>query len=211
MGTDIYGFIEVRDRFIDLSEPDDEDEILRWHPAGALDHYYDGRSYYAFGCLFGVRDRTFEPLAPGRGFPEDASRASTRAFREDTDAHSPSWISWGELESAAWDEPAALRVHSRAFEYHRGPDGEWVWYGCGTSDERLAELTKTSLRTVMHADEHWPEGTEWLDGDRLFRISRLTRRQVVPDEEWGDVWTAMKTLAKRHGPDHVRLVVWFDN
>ncbi|MFD4175448.1 hypothetical protein [Streptomyces anulatus] len=39
----------------------------------------------------------------------------------------------------------------------------------------------------------------------------LTRRQMVRDEEWGDVWSVMTVLAKRHGAENVRLVVWFDN
>lgn len=104
-----------------------------------------------------------------------------------------------------------MKVHGSAFEYRRAPDGGWVWYGCGTSSERLAELTGSSPQTVLSAGEHWPEGTEWHDGDRLFRISRLTRRQAVPDSEWGDLWTMMGILAKRHGPENVRIVVWFDN
>ncbi|MGW1067130.1 hypothetical protein ACWD4F_21755 [Streptomyces aureus] len=212
MGTDIHGFIEVRDEFIDLSEPDDDDPFLRWHPAGALDHFYDGRDYLAFDCLFGVRGSSFEPLAAGRGFPEDASRAVTRAFEEEgDDAHSPSWISWADVESASWDEPAELTVHPKAVEYRREPGEDWVWYGWGNWPARLAELTGTSLQTVARAGDHWPEGTEWIDGDRLFRIARLTRRQAVSDGDWGDVWTVMKTLAKRHGADNVRLVVWFDN
>jgi hypothetical protein len=32
----------------------------------------------------------------------------------------------------------------------------------------------------------------------------------VRDEDWGDVWTVMRTLAERHGAENVRLVVWFD-
>jgi hypothetical protein len=40
---------------------------------------------------------------------------------------------------------------------------------------------------------------------------RLTPRQVLRDEDWGDVWTVMRILAKRHGAENVRLVVWFDN
>ncbi|WP_251021671.1 hypothetical protein [Streptomyces sp. ISL-98] len=82
MGTDIHGFIEVRNSHIDTSEPDDE-LFLRWYPAMALEHVYDDRSYDAFGCLFGVRNRAFEPLAAQRGYPQDASRAAVRAFQEE--------------------------------------------------------------------------------------------------------------------------------
>lgn len=158
MGTDIHGFIEVRNSHIDTSEPDDDELFLRWHPAMALDHVYDDRSYDAFGCLFGVRNRAFEPLAAQRGFPQDASRAAVRAFQEEFgDAHSPSWVSWAELEATDWDEPGRLSTQRPPCE------------------------------------------------------DRLTRRQTVRDEDWGDVWTVMRTLAKRHGAENVRLVVWFDN
>ncbi|MFI9054720.1 hypothetical protein ACIGXQ_09265 [Streptomyces anulatus] len=57
MGTDIHGFIEVRNSYIDSSEPDDDELFFRWHPAMALNHVYNSRSYDAFGCLFGVRGR----------------------------------------------------------------------------------------------------------------------------------------------------------
>ncbi|WP_329368247.1 hypothetical protein [Streptomyces sp. NBC_01483] len=124
----------------------------------ALAHVYNDRSYEAFGCLFGVRNGSFEPLAARRGFPQDASRAAARAYQwELEDAHSPSWIDWAELEAAEWDEPEA-------------PIAERP-----TCDDRL------------------------------------TRRQAVRDEDWGDVWTVMRTLAERHGAENVRLVAWFDN
>ena len=156
MGMDIHGFIEVRNSYIDSSEPDDDVPLLRWHPAIGLDHVYDGRSYAAFGCLFGVRGRSFEPLAANRGFPRDASRAATRAFeREREDSHSPSWITWAELEATDWDCTESIG----------GPPGSEIF----------------------------------------------TRRQVVRDEEWGDVWSVMAVLGKRHGAENVRLVVWFDN
>ncbi|MFJ2399283.1 hypothetical protein ACIOTI_42035 [Streptomyces sp. NPDC087843] len=157
MGTDIHGFIEVRNSYMDSSEPDDDDELFtRWHPAIALDHVYKARSYAAFGCLFGVRGGSFEPLAAQRGFPLDASRAATRAFEwEREDSHSPSWISWAELEE------------------------DW------NSTESIAG----------------PSAPE----------PRLTRREVMRDEDWSDVWSVMAVLAKRHGAENVRLVVWFDN
>ncbi|WP_406416222.1 hypothetical protein OH809_39765 [Streptomyces sp. NBC_00873] len=37
---------------------------------------------------------------------------------------------------------------------------------------------------------------------------RLTRRQAVPDEDRSDVWAVMSTLAKCHGPENARIVVW---
>ncbi len=101
MGTDIHGFIEVRNSYIDSSEPDDDELFFRWHPAMALNHVYNSRSYDAFGCLFGVRGRSFEPLAAQRGFPRDASRAVTRAFEwEREDSEFLSVLATARLDSA---------------------------------------------------------------------------------------------------------------
>ncbi|WP_432117456.1 hypothetical protein [Streptomyces sp. bgisy032] len=69
MSTDIHGFVEVQSSFVDGSEPEDDEPFLRWHPAMALDHVFDGRSYAAFGCLFGVRGRSFEPPRGPAGVP----------------------------------------------------------------------------------------------------------------------------------------------
>ncbi|MGW1880657.1 hypothetical protein [Streptomyces sp. NPDC001975] len=90
---------------------------------------------------------------PG-GPPRERPRAAFESEREDS--HSPSWISWAELEEADWD---------------------------GTESSAGPSAAET----------------------------RLSRRQVVRDEDWGDVWSVMAVLAKRHGAENVRLVVWFDN
>ena len=58
----------------------------------------------------------------------------------------------------------------------------------------------------------WPEGSEWLVGDTLYRAEKIRRRDAVPEDgEWKPVWTVMEALASQHGDDNVRLVVWFDN
>ncbi|MFI2437470.1 hypothetical protein [Streptomyces sp. NPDC018693] len=98
MGCDIHGKVECRTG--DGSWEYDEDE---WACAIDLELLHLGRSYDAFGCLFGVRNGwDFAPLAAGRGLPEDASTPTRRAF-DDPDWHSPSWISWAELKRADWD------------------------------------------------------------------------------------------------------------
>ncbi|MFD7085574.1 hypothetical protein ACFYXV_23745 [Streptomyces sp. NPDC002181] len=155
MGTDIHGIIECRwDNWLD------EDD-RSWFEAIDLDHLYNGRSYMAFGALFGVRDTTlFRPLAPDRGLPPDVTRDARAAYEGWSVAHSGSWITWAELKAADWDTIAL-------------------------------------------------EETTWYDGN-LDRIGRPTRRQAVRDEEWGPVWDVMRTLARLHGDEGVRLVVWFD-
>jgi hypothetical protein len=48
-----------------------------------------------------------------------------------------------------------------------------------------------------------------LVGDRLYRVERLRRRDVIGGE-WSPVFEVMRILIDLHGPRNVRLVVWFD-
>ncbi|MFB6616313.1 hypothetical protein ACIGFK_07635 [Streptomyces sp. NPDC085524] len=201
MGTDMYGYIEARwDRWLD--EDDRE-----WHMAIDTMHLYNGRSYLAFGCLFGVRDSTFRPLAADRGLPPDAS-PEVRARGEDWD-FGASWITWAELLATDWEE-TATEVDDCVLEYRRDAEGAWKAYGRNTNLTRFSELSGiTDPHTLRHAGRSHPEGTEWPDGDRLFRIGRLRRKDAVPDSAWEPIWSVMRTLAAIHGDDAVRLVACF--
>ena len=75
---------------------------------------------------------------------------------------------------------------------------------------RIARKSTTGTR----ADEPrtWPEGSEWLIDDVLYRSEVVTRREAVPEHgEWKPVWDVMAALAPVHGDENVRLIVWFDN
>ncbi|MFE7237713.1 hypothetical protein [Streptomyces sp. NPDC057580] len=79
MGTDIYGFIECRASWHEKGEP--------WSAAVDFDLLYMGRSYDAFGCLLGVRNRAdFRPLAADRGLPEHVCDRVRRIGRADDPA-----------------------------------------------------------------------------------------------------------------------------
>ncbi|MFF4318605.1 hypothetical protein [Streptomyces sp. NPDC001568] len=102
MGIDLNGFVECRwDRRLD------EDDRT-WHGAINHAHLYDGRSYLAFGSLFGVRDTdTFRPLADHRGLPADVSPETLADMQPwGRDAPEASWITWAELPATDWDEVA---------------------------------------------------------------------------------------------------------
>ncbi|WP_371616767.1 hypothetical protein [Streptomyces sp. NBC_00454] len=202
MGTDIYGVIECRwDRWLD------EDD-RSWDAVCSIDHLYNSRSYAAFGALFGVRDTTsFRPLAADRGLPPDVS-PMTLSHHTPSD-QGTTWISWAELEAADWDEYAA-EPDDCVHEYRRGPDGTWVLQGRNMDLNRWGKLAGVKDPLALYrAGRVYPEGTEWPDGDRLFRVGRLRRREVVGDSDWGALWTVMRTLAGLHGAEGVRLVVWF--
>ncbi|MCX5406460.1 hypothetical protein OHA37_21610 [Streptomyces sp. NBC_00335] len=204
MSTDIRGFIECH-----LNYREHEADSL-WHATIALEHLNVPRNYGAFGCLFGVcDDGQFVPVVPVRGLPAGASDR-VREGHETTGGRSASWVSWAEIKRVDWDEESAepdCYIH----EYHRDPQGEWqIHQRHYSAPRRFAELCGQPANAT-HPGRYFPEGSQWIDGDRMFRVERLTSRDAVLDEEWGSVWAVMGTLAELHGDDAVRLVVWFDD
>jgi hypothetical protein len=208
MGTDIHGMIECRARA-------DADEDGSWCAAVDLGLLHRVRDYDGFGCLFGVRNyANFRPVVPLRGAPADLS-APVRAELDDwgTDAHSVTWITWPEVEGVDWDEPAEA-PDDRIHEYRRMPDGSLVFASKALWSARFAAVIGRSDLGFApgYGEPGRPEGTEWDDGDRLYRVERLRRSDAVaPDGAWQPVWAVMRVLAGLHGGENVRLVVWFDN
>lgn len=204
MSTDIWGFIECRR---DYRENDEE---TFWHATIDLDHLKVPRDYDAFGCLFGVCDNEqFAPVAPVRGMPADASNRALTGYG--STGVSASWVTWAEIERVDWEEESA-DPHPSVREYERGPQGDWRLLGrYHHAPRRFVELSGLPSHAVERAGEHFAGGGQWIDGDRMFRVGRVSRREAVPDERWGPIWTVMRTLADLHGDDDVRLVVWFDS
>ncbi|MEU8543769.1 hypothetical protein AB0C52_27900 [Streptomyces sp. NPDC048717] len=124
MGADIHGFIECRITYGTIDE-----EAADWQPAIDLALLYGGRSYDAFGCLFGVRNRAgFRPLAQERGLPPDVSAEVRSCYEDDPDLyHSASWIGWEELAAVDWDEPAAVERMTRRQAVKDDPEWAPVW------------------------------------------------------------------------------------
>ncbi|MEV7852351.1 hypothetical protein [Streptomyces sp. NPDC088183] len=56
----------------------------------------------------------------------------------------------------------------------------------------------------------WAElaAADWDETDRSGTLSRST--VAGAGTHWAPVWDVMRTPAEVHGPEHVRLVVWFD-
>ncbi|GGS74435.1 hypothetical protein GCM10010222_14290 [Streptomyces tanashiensis] len=202
--TDINGFLEYRAA--------QDGQGSAWCAADDLASLYEGCSYDAFGCLFGVRNyANFRPLAPNRGLPADVSGSASVWSAQLTEwygvngFHDTTWITWAEVKAVDWDEPAE-KPDSRLHQYRRTPDGLRFSGKSGWSRE-FAEAV--GLRAGEARE--WPEGSEWLVGDTLYRSVTIRRREAVPEIEWQPVWKAMETLAAQHGDDNVRLVVWFDS
>jgi hypothetical protein len=200
VGIDVDGWIEVRPGW----SPD------RWTDFARLYALCPGRSYDAFGCLFGVRNYAgFRPVATGRGVPPDATgqvRQAWHAVAAQGDGLWPTWIGWDEIEAVDWDEPAR-RPDARLHQYRRDRDGHRVYAGKSAGGPRQpqpAAFTEDGMSL-------WPEGGEWDRGDVRYRAVTLTRRQAIPErDDWQAVFDVMRVLARLHGPANCRLVVWFN-
>ena len=202
MGTDIHGVVECRPGF--AFRPDEDDP---WESAVDLSLLYAGRDYDLFGCLFGVQNLAgFAPVAAERGLPADAARRTREDLAQFSEqAHSVSWLDGSDLAAIDLDEPA-VRVDARIHRYIRGADNAWVYHSKAGQDPAWADATGHSLDQDGSA---FPEGAEWLVGDRLYRVERLRCRDVIGGE-WSPVFEVMRILIDLHGPRNVRLVVWFD-
>ncbi|MGW2084558.1 hypothetical protein [Streptomyces sp. NPDC001880] len=205
MGTDIRGFIECRLEYRECERGS------FWHAAVDLEHLKVPRNYDAFGCLFDVRgNEQFAPVVPVRGLPADAS-SRVREGHETTAGRSATWVSWEEIKRIDWDEESA-RPDVYIREYRRDPQGEWrLLRRHYQAPQEFIDLCGQPARIAARASEHFPEGSQWVDGDQMFRVERLTRRDAVPDDQWGPTWSVMGSLADLHGSDGVRLTVWFDD
>ncbi|MFJ5829418.1 hypothetical protein [Streptomyces sp. NPDC093089] len=211
MVTDINGFLEYRAA--------QGGRGATWYPAHDLASLYKGCDYDAFGCLFGVRNyANFRPLAAYRGLPGDVSGSVSVRSAQLTEwygeggFHDTTWITWAEVKAIDWDERAE-KPDSRLHQYRRTPDG-LRFSGKASWSREFAEavdLGPGEVRLAPGEAREWPEGSEWLVGDTLYRSVTLRRGDAVPESEWQPVWKAMETLAAQHGDDNVRLVVWFDS
>lgn len=91
MGCDIHAYAERR------NEAGQWEEIPDLQP-------FDWRSYSLFGWLAGVRNYSaVEPIAKGRGLPEDATSAVRECYLDDDDCHSCTWVSLAELLEFNYD------------------------------------------------------------------------------------------------------------
>ena len=186
MGVDIYGWVEVKEK---------------WGWEGII-NVSDllGRNYDMFGMLFDVKNYTgFEAIAPYRGLPNDASWITKRTYKEGGPyVFGATWVTWKELKEINWDE-VSQDFDGRVHIYIVKEDG---------SEEYVGKAWLTSALTVDEYKRIW-NGEEVRKGNRIYRAERLCRKDIL-EEDWKILFELMEVLAKYYGDENVRLVVWFD-
>ena len=187
MGTDAQGWIEFRPPW----SPEAWNAVIRIGPL--VDRHYD-----MFGLLFGVRNfAQFPPVAAGRGIPGDLSNRARDEYLA-METISASWVLWSEIDSVDWDLAA---TDGRPHRYERQPDGSLAMTGKASPVGRF----EPPQDLIREAGATWER-----DGD-VFRIERITRREVLDGSPtWKLIFDLMARLAADHGSDNVRLVAWFD-
>lgn len=197
MGCDIHGHIEV-----DKSHNED---VTRWISAGTLFPFV-GRSYDAFGCLFGVRNYSnFNPVAPDRGIPRPMSRSAKEDYESwKQDAHSQSFLNYTEIQDIDWDETAdEVDARYSVLDENKEPTGTKFALGPASGWNEIVEENKEAIE----AGEPVPNES----GDQHIQKRKLTRGEALSGAWQWLLHDYMGMLADRFGEENVRVVVWFDN
>jgi hypothetical protein len=186
MGTDIDGWIEVATELTP--------QMFVWSAVVRVALLLD-RDYDAFGCLFGVTNYAdFQPIAPNRGIPTDASEIVQHEIASLADVPGallwPTWIAWSEVQTIDWDEQTR-HPDSRLHRYRREPDGQLTYESKAVWSADLAQLTGHTLAEVTKQPPVWPEGQEWHTDTHVFRAEKLRRRDVHSDD-WQTIFTIME-------------------
>lgn len=210
MGCDIHLHVEKQNplgEWEHVPDPEGADwaDPRRW---------YHGRNYNLFAILADVRNghgfagvRTgdgFNPIDNPRGLPDDVS-ADVRKMSDDwdTDGHSHSWLTVGEVLAYDWDQTSRLTglfvdtdngryagggkaaaIQDYADRYHELPP--WVGEWCADVSGPPHLVAKYKRVTWEQPYHHCVSTEWWATVARAYRISE-------------------------GGPAGVRFVFWFDN
>ncbi|GAA2559308.1 hypothetical protein GCM10010435_33110 [Winogradskya consettensis] len=206
MSTDIYGVIEV----YQLRPHDDPDDMEPWTRAMDLYPLYPNNNYFAFGCLFGVRNwANWEPIAARRGLPGDVSDAVRTEFQSDAGIDAAvgdqTWVSWAELK----DLDMTVTPQCRGVLQKWSAKGDCSYWR--VDDEWPADIvTRYGVPPLGPTPAQAPYGSWQVDDERLEYVSLSRLDALGPGTGWEHVFAVMRALAGRFGDDGVRIVAWFD-
>ena len=193
MGTDIHGHVEVRPY---SSSPEHWQDVMK---IDGLLH----RNYDMFAFWFGVRnyDEVVQPQFPDRGFPENPSETTKQRFEEYGCEHSPSYMTWAELENVITSEDFTKKYMSPYTSEHDIVDGKVQPSWCSFLSS--STITETENRKIQ-------KGLGVIKGNKLYRREMTSASEQMSDD-WKTLIRHMKIFAKHYGKENVRLVVWFDS
>jgi hypothetical protein len=184
MGTDIYGWVEMKR----------SDEWVGVLPIEAFVRRY----IHGFGSMF-LYENDFQPIAQGRGLPDDMSEEAKRSSPEEY--WGQTWAYWREIAAINWDEEFIAPSPS-VYLYKRNANGDMLlkWHGY------LHEMKDPPPLDFSQ------EGETDI-GDTRYRIVHDLpfRRSETLHPGWQVIFKVMASLADRYwtGNEAIRIVVWF--
>lgn len=140
MGTDIYGWVEIKN-------PNSQ----TWMGVMSIE-YVAERNYRLFSVLFGGRYRVsgFTPIAADRGIPDDLS-PEAREFWDD--GHDATWILWSELNEVDWDDTLDMWLKA-TWDRMAGPIVSPGWQAILQEMAQLADrVAGDQIRLVVWFDQ----------------------------------------------------------
>jgi hypothetical protein len=196
MGCDIHMYTEKKDHkgvwrctdFYEVNQYYNEDEKDEWEPEFNHFDFYRGRNYELFGVLAGVRSEAVKFIPP-KGVPLDASKECQADFKRwDSDAHTPSWLTLGEIKQLQKDigntvKRSGMISQTQMDELKNGKKPD-TWCGWTSND------------SYVHAE--WEDEYNPLDGF----IEQLNT--FLSMKFWKHEIDAMND-------SDFRVVFWFDN
>lgn len=154
------------------------------------------RNYGVFGSLFGICNYdAFEPIAYGKGLPEDVSYFTKNSWNSSTMFHSPTFITYEEIREIDWKEKAKM---SSALRQRCD--------SCGTLETTTTDMSVFNTEEIQKicSGENVKKDDVTYSGIIPTRGERLTK-------DWKDLFAIMRCLSDRYGDNKVRLVVWFES
>jgi hypothetical protein len=164
-------------------------------PAPLLPKHYD-----LFGLLFGVSNFAgFRPLFASRGLPVDCDEALLSIYDANKqEFFGETWVIYAELLEIDWNigaEAPDERIH----EFIVGAD-ETERYVGKVLGQTLSESLCREIERCGSARS----------GATVYRRKTIVRGDAKEGTEFDILMTMMGALARRFGPEMVRLVVFFD-
>ena len=189
MGCDIHGAVEVKSPY-----SKDYDYVLNIKSL-------IGRDYDAYGLLFGVRNyANHEPIAEGRGLPDNISRQ----LKEDVEGwgigHSKSWITLDEIRKIDL-EKETIELDSRIHQYRMNQSGVLESFSKFSSG---GDITNEDI-------ERMRKGETIQKDNNYYRMEKLRVKDSL-GKSWQALFKIMEVFAEiGHKPEDIRMVVFFDN
>jgi hypothetical protein len=204
MGTDIHLHVEkkVKGKWVPaqgLLKDEDGDPYLP-----LPDELYSERNYLLFGFLAGVRFEEVQHFAV-KGFPTDASPEITKIFEKwGPDAHTPSYLTFEELNSVDWDNYTIKCFGYVAEEYQE------------IFERELAKPIHKRNYLLIEALNYYPDDIngkhcEW-DAPIRYAFREFYEKVVEDLFLYLPYWDYEEDEdGEDFDPSNVRIVFWFDN